>query len=211
MRSVSVSGSKPQPPPPGEPSSSVSSSQSASASSSHGDICPPFVTGEATPELATEASAEAAPLAPGKPGVSRPKPGVPRLCAWAALPPSPRVSFILAPCSAMESRCSSRRSARSKAARPGLPPSRECTVVPMPSWPPARQAAAPARREGDSAADSAGDSPLGGARGVGCGDSGTGFGGGLLGKRLCCISLIVSSRLMRQALRPQRAHVRSSN
>lgn len=28
------------------------------------------MTGEATPELATEASAEAAPLAPGKPGVS---------------------------------------------------------------------------------------------------------------------------------------------
>ena len=215
---------------------------------------------------------------------------------------------------------SSRSSAKSNA-RPGLPPSRECAVVPMPlttfskakrtvdsvnlydpatwqrgtgrkthlSWPsspPARQAAAPVRGGEESGlaprqqqrrtgythtqwvsydwfsgskkierrppeADPRGVD----SRGVGCGDNWTG--GGLRGKRLtassahsastsvhkkwleqqkkalkdpqsrsckdsvehfkysaehlCCIDLICSSCLIRQLLRPQRAHLRRSN
>mmetsp|Transcript_59965 Transcript_59965/g.140065 ORF Transcript_59965/g.140065 Transcript_59965/m.140065 type:complete len:247 (-) Transcript_59965:946-1686(-) len=184
---TSVAGSMLQPPA-GE-ASSPDSSQRASASRIQGDICPPF-TGLATPLLATEASAEAPLLAPGNPGVSTPKPGVPMLCAMAASPPRARTSFVLAPCWAIEFRCSSRNSAKPRPRSPSLPSrasrlSRLWTVVPMPNSPPALHAAAPVRgREtGDSEGDEPGDSRD--SRGVGCGDKGSRGGAGARGNRLC--------------------------
>mmetsp|Transcript_87491 Transcript_87491/g.138997 ORF Transcript_87491/g.138997 Transcript_87491/m.138997 type:complete len:107 (+) Transcript_87491:1102-1422(+) len=80
----------------------------------------------------------------------------------------------------------------------------------MPSSPPARQAAAPVRGGDESGLAPPEADPRGiDSRGVGCGDNWTG--GGLRGKRLCCIDLICSSCLIRQLLRPQRAHLRRSS
>mmetsp|Transcript_13571 Transcript_13571/g.28344 ORF Transcript_13571/g.28344 Transcript_13571/m.28344 type:complete len:269 (-) Transcript_13571:654-1460(-) len=204
------------------PSSSLTS---ASASSIHGDNCP-SANGDATPELTIEASADAdiREFAIAKFGVSTPKPGVPADFACAAEEPSLLLSFSRSPCSLMLSRCSCIISSTHN-----LPFGPLC-VLPLlhrllPLLLSLTDGAALWELWGDpelhklawllvswaERACSEGFSRNGGLmsiRGVGCGDT-TGVEGSF-GWRVCCKALIFSSCLIRQELRPQRAHLSSS-
>mmetsp|Transcript_100 Transcript_100/g.319 ORF Transcript_100/g.319 Transcript_100/m.319 type:complete len:435 (+) Transcript_100:338-1642(+) len=172
----------------------------ASASRIQGESCP-SASGEATPELMIDASADAEAevrdFPPTKFGVSTPKPGVPEVLATAAPGPSFWLSLILVPCSLMESRWSCMRSSTQRPL--GFHASRDLVVV-------VRSRAPTLWREATNSCShvSCGSS----LRGVGCGEvTGVGSGLGAFGYRTCCSALIRSSFLMRHEFRPHRAHV----
>mmetsp|Transcript_65403 Transcript_65403/g.206649 ORF Transcript_65403/g.206649 Transcript_65403/m.206649 type:complete len:272 (+) Transcript_65403:766-1581(+) len=182
-----------------------SSQISASASSIHGDSCPD-ASGDAMPELTTEASAEAIEdFTMAKSGVATPKPGVPDDLACAAEEPSLPPSFSRRPCSFMLSRWSCTIS--STHSRP-LGPLRG---PPLRLPPTGLTGASALPRNGApacSVGSSGGGRPPAPARGVGCGDT-AGVDGGV-GCRTCCRALIRSSCFIRQEFRPHRAHVSST-
>mmetsp|Transcript_44983 Transcript_44983/g.104047 ORF Transcript_44983/g.104047 Transcript_44983/m.104047 type:complete len:273 (+) Transcript_44983:529-1347(+) len=166
---------------------------SASASKIHGESCP-SASGDAMPELTTEAIEEAVilDLAAVKSGVSTPKPGVPEgLTCGSSFP----LNFILSPCSSMQSRWSWIISSTHRAvggfAHLALLHLEVSILEERAAW--ALFPSGPASSEL--------------FRGDGCGDT-----NGVIGCRgclVCCIALIFSSCLIRHELRPHRAHCSS--